>query len=263
MIEVAQMATQINPKRQALTNEQCTLASEKINDEFLYWASEDVHEELVRLVADKYTRQYERPSFVMHYDRQLGTYKGSARSVDGFSLYKFFTTHGEQFAVFREHSLAGGFSVDEDHSESFYHCVEENLKDVELRTTINALLIDENDLSTRNIESLAMLESFGMGNEEPLYLLKDVPVMKFYQLSGGKHLEIDIGFSRIKMATLYFQQGQPFDESKDKKYIGIVGTLNVNGFGNQKSVNSIIKDIVQILYHYDEFWYDRETRRAF
>ena len=64
-----------------------------MNDEFLYWASEDVHEGLVGLIAGKYTRQYERPSFVMHYDKQLGIYKGSARSVDGFSLHEFFTAH--------------------------------------------------------------------------------------------------------------------------------------------------------------------------
>ena len=183
MMKVAQMATQINSKRQALTNEQYTLASEKMNDEFLYWA------------------------------------------IGG-------------------HSLAGGFSIDEDHFESFYHCIEENLKDVELHATTNALLIDENDLSIENIESLAMLEPFGMGNEEPLYLLKDVPVMKFYQLSGGKHLKMDIDFPRTKMTALYFQQGQLFDELKDKKYISIVGTLSVNEFRNQKSINFIIKDIV-------------------
>ena len=46
------------------------------------------------------------------------------------------------------------------------------------------------------------------------------------------------------MTALYFQQGQLFDELKDKKYISIVGTLSVNEFRNQKSINFIIKDIV-------------------
>ena len=68
--------------------------------------------------------------------------------------------------------------------------------------------------------------------------------MKFYQLSGGKHLKMDIDFPRTKMTALYFQQGQLFDELKDKKYISIVGTLSVNEFRNQKSINFIIKDIV-------------------
>ena len=34
------------------------------------------------------------------------------------------------------------------------------------------------------------------------------------------------------------------NELKDKKYISIVGTLSVNEFRNQKSINFIIKDIV-------------------
>ena len=55
---------------------------------------------------------------------------------------------------------------------------------------------------------------------------------------------MDIDFPRTKMTALYFQQGQLFDELKDKKYISIVGTLSVNEFRNQKSINFIIKDIV-------------------
>ena len=90
MMKVSQMATSINAKRQAMTNEQYSLAHQSAGNDFLYWASEDVHEGLIGLIAGKYTRQYERPSFVMHYDKKAGIYKGSARSVDGFSLHEFF-----------------------------------------------------------------------------------------------------------------------------------------------------------------------------
>ena len=158
MMKVSQMATSINAKRQAMTNEQYSLAHQSAGNDFLYWASEDVHEGLIGLIAGKYTRQYERPSFVMHYDKKAGIYKGSARSVDGFSLHEFFTTHSEQFVTYGGHALAGGFAVDEAHYESFYHCIEEKLKDVTLQATTSVLLIDEYDISVANIESLALLE---------------------------------------------------------------------------------------------------------
>lgn len=244
MMKVSQLAIQINTKRQSLTNQQYALASQEASQQFLYWASEDVHEGLVGLIAGKYTRQYEKPSFVMHYDKQLGIYKGSARSVDGFSLHEFFTAHSEQFVTFGGHALAGGFSIDEEHFDSFYHCIEENLMDVQLCSTANALLIDENDLSIENIESLSLLEPFGMCNEEPVYLLKNLPISKVYQLSDGKHLKIDIELKNAKLSALYFQQGQLFHQIKDLKTVNLVGTLSINEFRNQKSMNFIIKDII-------------------
>lgn len=244
MTKVSQFATQINSKRQTLTNEQYSLASQHMNDSFLYYASEDVHEGLVGLIAGKYTRAYERPSFVMHYDKSLGIYKGSARSVDGFSLHEFFTAHSDQFITYGGHSLAGGFSVDENHFESFYHCIEEKLKDVTLESTASVLLIDENDLSVDNIESLSLLEPFGMCNEEPLYLLKNLPVSRIYQLSEGKHLKIDITLKNVKISALYFQKGNLFDELKDCQTVNLVGSLSINEFRNQKNMNIIIKDII-------------------
>lgn len=244
MMKVSQIATQINSKRQALTNEQYALASQNMNDKFLYFASEEVHEGLVGLIAGKYTRQYEKPSFVMHYDKKTGIYKGSARSVEGFSLHEFFMSHSEQFVAFGGHALAGGFSLDEAHYESFYQCLEKNLSDVELHSTTSVLSIDEQDLSIENIESLSLLEPFGMANEEPLYLIENVNVERCYQLSEGKHLKLDINLSHAKLTALYFQHGDLYEKLKDVKSLNLVGTLSINEFRNQKSMNFIIKDII-------------------
>lgn len=244
MSKVAQVAVQINSQRQLMTNEQYALASQAAQSDFLYWSSEDVHEGLIGLIAGKYTRQFERPSFVMHYDKKAGLYKGSARSVQGFSLHEFFTSHSEQFVTYGGHALAGGFSVDEAHYESFYHCIEENLKDVQLQSESEVLLINETDLSIENIESLSLLEPFGMSNEEPIYLLKDLPINKVYQLSNGKHLKIDIELKNTKLTALYFQQGQLFNQIKDLKTLNLVGTLSINEFRNQKTMNFIVKDML-------------------
>ena len=244
MMKVSQVANEINLKRQTLTNEQYALAVEDFQESYLYWSSENVHEGIIGLIAGKYTRQYERPSFVMHYDGESGIYKGSARSVEGFSLHEFFLSHQDQLVTFGEHSLAGGFAVDKEHYESFRQCIEESLKDVELHSSTSVLLIDNHDLSIQNIESLVLLEPFGMGNEEPLYLLKNVPVSKIYTLSEGKHLKMDIEYPNVKLSGLFFHEGKRIDELCQKKFFDIVGTLSINEFRNQKTINIIIKDII-------------------
>ena len=196
------------------------------------------------MIAGKYTREYDKPSFVMHYDKKTGIYKGSARSVDGFSLHQFFTLHQEQFIAFGGHALAGGFTIDQEHYESFYHCIQESLQDVKLESSKDVLLIDEDDLSIENIESLSLLEPFGMCNEEPIYLLENLNVSRVYQLSEGRHLKIDIELKNAKLSALLFNQGKLYEELKDKKQISLIGTLNINEFRNQKNMNFIVKDMM-------------------
>lgn len=244
MMKVSQMANEINSQRQSLTNEQYILATQDINDSYLYWSSEEVHEGIIGLIAGKYTRQYERPSFVMHYDSKKGLYKGSARSVDGFSLHEFFTSHREYLVAYGGHSLAGGFTVDQSHYESFCQCIEDCLKDTELHSTTSVLLIESKDISIANIESLSLLEPFGMGNEEPIYLLKNVPIAKIYTLSDGKHLKMEIEYPHIRLSGLFFNEGKRINELQTKKTLNVVGTLSINQFRNQKSINIIIKDII-------------------
>ncbi len=244
MIKVSQMATSLNTKRQSMTNQQYEMAKEAMNDDFLYWASDQVHEGLIGLIAGKYTREYERPAFVMAYDKKKGLYKGSARSVEGFSLHQFFMEHQDQFVVCGGHSQAGGFTVDEEHFDSVRQCLEETLKDVSFQSTTSVLCIDEKDIDIANIESLSLLEPFGMGNEEPLYMLRNVSVSQIQQLSQGKHLKMEAGLDHSKMAMLYFQHGDLYGDLKNIKTINVVGTLQINEYRNQKSINFIIKDIV-------------------
>ena len=134
--------------------------------------------------------------------------------------------------------------MDEAHYESFYHCIEEKLKDVTLQATTSVLLIDEYDISVANIESLALLEPFGMANEEPIFLLKNAPIVQVYQLSQGKHLKLDIQFSNIKLSALFFQHGDMYEQLKNQKTVDLVGTLQINEFRNQRNINFMIKDII-------------------
>ena len=50
-------------------------------------------------VAGKYTREYEQAAFVMHYNPKEEIYKGSARGIDGFNIYNFFTHHEDLFVA--------------------------------------------------------------------------------------------------------------------------------------------------------------------
>lgn len=244
MVKVADVASKLNSKRQSMTNSQYALMDIKHDSHFLYWASEEVHEGLIGLLASKYTREYEKPSFVMHFDKATGIYKGSARSVEGFSLHDFFCEHQDLLLTSGGHALAGGFSVDQEHYDAFHQCISDCLQNRELEAVTQVLLIDEKDLSVDNVESLSLLEPFGQGNEEPLYKLENVTIQQVVLLSDGKHLKINIACPYAQVSALYFNHGDMYQEIAQKQTIDIVGTVNVNVYRNQKSLNFIIKDIL-------------------
>lgn len=242
MIKIADVAGKINAKRQNLTNQQYKIVTKELNDPFLYFGSSEIHEGIVGLIAGKYTRDHEMPSFVMHYDEDKKIYKGSARSVEGFSLHQFFMNHQEYLLTWGGHDLAGGFSVDQEHYDEFKEEITNALKDLSLESYQDVLLIDSKDISLKQIEALSLLEPFGMSNESPLFLLKDVPVEKIYTLSEGKHLKIDIQYPHIKLNALAFQKGHLYKEYENKS-LDLVGTLQINEFRNIKTIQIMLKDI--------------------
>lgn len=244
MMKISTLANQINDKRKTMTTQQYSLAKDAINDNYLYFSSPDIHEGLIGLIASRYTRQYDRPSFVMHYDKEQHLYKGSARSVDGFSLHEFFMQHQDLLETFGGHDKAGGFSVKDEHYNDLNQAIENSLKNITLSSIKNVILLDENDLTIKNIESLSQLEPFGQENETPLFILKDVPIQRLYLLSEGKHLKMDINYKNIKIYALYFHHGKDLEAIEAKDKVNIIGTLEINEFRNTKNINFMIKDII-------------------
>jgi single-stranded-DNA-specific exonuclease len=241
---VAKNAGTINSKRQSLTNKYYEEALQVPHDDFLYYSSSNIHEGVVGLVAGKYARDYNRPSFVMNYDEKTGIHKGSARGVEGFNLYEFFTAHSDLLKQYGGHAMAGGFSVDEDHFDLLKQAIEEEIVGRSFEASQEVIPLTNEDLTIDNVESLDALEPFGQGNEAPKFILKDVLFDDIRQLSSGKHLRLDKHLSGCDLACLYFSQGERYEELKRKGPITCVGSLSINEYRGKKSINFIIDDIL-------------------
>lgn len=244
-IKISQAAKSINSKRQELTTSQYNHILKNTNtDDFLYVYDQDVHEGIVGLIAGKYTREFQKPSFVMSYDKNNDCYKGSARSIETIPLNRIFDSLKNDMMQYGGHALAGGFTVSKDNLLKFKADIKEYLKTVDLiEPSIQPLLIDQNDISIFNIKELERLEPFGQGNEEVLFLLENLQVQDIRILSGGKHLRYDIVLPYGKMQALLFNCQNKIDILKDKKVISIVGKLKINKYLNNESINMIIEDM--------------------
>lgn len=100
-----------------------------------------MHEGLVGLVAGKYTREYEQPAFVMHYNPKEEIYKGSARGIDGFNIYNFFTHHEDLFVQYGGHAKAGGFTITKSNYPLVYDALMNDIKDAILKPVSQLFLL--------------------------------------------------------------------------------------------------------------------------
>ncbi len=243
MEAVSENAKKINTKRQSLTNAQYEEAMQEEHEHCLYYASENVHEGIIGLIAGKYTRTYEQPALVMHYDEESQTYKGSARGVNGFNIYKFFDAHKDLLIQFGGHAMAGGFSVAQSHFEDLHQALLKDINGRDFNAEKAVIPVSFEELTIDNVSSLEALEPYGQTNEQPLFILKDVTFDGLRQLSEGKHLRFDKTLEAGRFAALYFGKGDRYADYLNKE-LTMVGTLSINEYHGFKSVNMIIEEIV-------------------
>ena len=245
---VSSKAVEINAKRQEMTNKQYqnVLTTLNSDEQFLYSYQNEIHEGLIGLVAGKYTRQYNRPSFVMSLDTNKNIYKGSARGIEGLSLNNIFKQVEDILESYGGHALAGGFSVKFDNVEKLKQKLTDYLNNQleNYQPPLTSVLeVSSDEISQISIKQLEQLEPLGNGNEEMYFYAKDLPVKRVILLSNGKHLRFDLDLPNTRGQALFFNHGDIFEKYKDVQKINVIGKFNINVYNNMESVNLIIEAI--------------------
>ena len=110
---------------------------------------------------------------------EAGLGKGSGRSIEGLSMVKALTTCGRHLVKFGGHEMAAGLTIEKRHFELFRD---------DFRREARAMLTDEQlrprlyldaevplaDLQFDFLKYHEMLQPFGIGNAQPLFLARNV-----------------------------------------------------------------------------------------
>src|SRR5690606_236427 len=126
------------------------------------------------------------------------TAKGSGRSIPGFHLYDALTRCADLLDAFGGHAAAAGLSLPADRipafAERFSQAAREALSDDDL---IPLLQIDAScapdELTVKEIDALAGLEPFGVGNPTPVFLCRNLKVSRIVPFGKeGEHLRLHL-----------------------------------------------------------------------
>ena len=215
-----------NEARKSLTNEAVKLIpSAEIKDKKGIVLHLNVLEGLIGLIANKLLNEYNVPVLILTDDEKDPTIlKGSIRSKDGFNVSKAFESLDKYLLTGGGHAFAGGLSIKKSDFDAFKAdfeklCEEHPFEKIEKPS----IEISLRDITMENYKIIRSLAPYGVGFNEPLFKINDLPTRGLTFISFGKHLSTQLS---INSKLLGFNMDE--FEIKRSAFIDIYGTFYLN-----------------------------------
>lgn len=209
--------------------------------------NKDWHVGILGLIAAKLVEKYNRPAIIM---QDLGeTLVASARSPKFFHLTDALSQFSDYFVSFGGHAQAAGFNIKKENlakfKEQFQEYTAKTLKNIELTPVLEIdCELGEGDISFELLEELKYLEPFGIGNEKPIFILKNIEPFFVGQVGREKnHLKFVVKSQDKEVQAIGFHMGQFADELRQYKKIDMVCNLEKNIWNNREYLQCRTIDI--------------------
>ncbi|MEO8726811.1 MAG: single-stranded-DNA-specific exonuclease RecJ [Acidobacteriaceae bacterium] len=172
------------------------------------------HRGVVGITASRVVEKMCRPALVISHDPATGEAHGSGRSIPSFHLLGALESCGHLFTRFGGHAHAVGFALDSARVPELRSALElyarERLTPADFVPQLEAdLEADFADLNPDLLHALRRLEPFGIGNEEPILIVRN-----------AKLLEAPRQIKEIHAKLRLFQKGaKPLDALAWRMYL--------------------------------------------
>ncbi len=210
--------------------------------------NENWHIGVIGIVASRIVERYFKPTIVLSLDGD--TAKGSARSIPAFHLYDSLSQINHLLTSFGGHKYAAGLKLMKDNIDTLIskfediattNLTEENM----LPEYVIDTILEPSDITVKMIEEIMLLEPFGVGNKEPVFIMYDLVLTTDTKYVGkdlnhlravfnkNKESVACIGFNMLKYKDLLFA-GKKYD---------IAFTLSLNEYKGSVKPQLNLKDI--------------------
>ena len=213
-------------------------------DPVIVLGSRSWHHGVVGIVASRLMRQYYKPTFIVAIDEH-GLGKGSGRSIDGVSLVEAIRACEGDFIAGGGHAMAAGLSIQEGQIDGFrknfaayvlQHTSEEQRQP---KLTYDAeILFDQ--LSMEFLSSYDLLQPFGNGNPQPVFIAREIGLSRSPQHMKNHHLRLMLRQGYHEQDAVFFGGGEyplpdpPWD---------IAFTIDRNTFRGRTTLQLNIQDV--------------------
>ncbi|MFP7297508.1 single-stranded-DNA-specific exonuclease RecJ [Neobacillus niacini] len=252
---LAQEMDELNKTRQSIVNSITLEAIEEVEKNYpiesnsvLVIGKEGWNAGVIGIVASRLVEKFYRPTIVLSYDSEKGLAKGSARSIEGFDLFKNLSTCRDILPHFGGHPMAAGMTLNledvPDLRQRLNLLAEEQLtKEDFIPVTLLDHQINVEEINLSSLDELNLLAPFGMDNPKPKVLIRNVQVAAMRKIgSEQNHLKVMVNDNGANLDGIGFGLGQLADHISPASKISLIGELAVNEWNNIRKPQIFIQD---------------------
>lgn len=217
----------LNDSRKDMTAEAVEEAVQMIeesslkHDKVLVVYLPECHESLAGIVAGRIRERYYKPTFVLT-NAEDGV-KGSGRSIESYHMYEELNKCKDLLTKFGGHKLAAGLSLEEENVDIFRKVLNQKTTmtedDLMAKVSID-LQMPLGYVNEKLIEELEILEPFGKANTKPLFVEKNIEILKGEIIGKNKNvlkMQVKDGNGTI-IDAMYFGNIEQFTTYVSDKY---------------------------------------------
>jgi single-stranded-DNA-specific exonuclease len=248
-LRIAQQLDESNAERQALERATLEEARAMLADgacrgrKSIVLGSEQWHPGVIGIVASRIVELFHRPVILFAFEED-GTGRGSGRSISRFHLLDAIKGCAEHLLRFGGHSHAAGLSMAQEELEGFSLKFDEAAQEALDADALVPSLAYDAELSAADLvatlpNELERLKPFGMGNPEPLFLLRGASVASSRVLKGG-HLKLQVTAEGRSFDAIGFGLA---DKDLGSGRVDLLFSPGINVWNGRTSLQLTIKDV--------------------
>ena len=211
----------------------------------------NINEGLIGIIASRLKDHFNKPSIVITNSNSL--LKGSARSTVDLDIGLLIKKTLDEDLILSGggHKMAGGFTLKKKKLNNFKNYINKNFIKNKSRFDRNLFFYDaaisSSALNKDFYHSINKLEPFGTENHEPLFLFKDIKILK-PKILKKKHISCILKSSNgYSIKTISFNNSQnKIGEFllNYKKEVNVIGQISENFWNNKNTLQLIVKDLI-------------------
>lgn len=213
-----------------------------LNDNIIVLYNENWHQGVIGIVAAKITEKYEKPAIL--FTLANGTGKGSGRSVSGFSIHKAVSACSDLLTNFGGHEYAVGLGIEIDKIPEFRKKINEATSHIEIlprKLEIDAEIYPD-ELSTDTVKSINVLEPYGEGNPQPVFVLRGARISHM-KIVGERHTRVSLRCGKYGYDAIYYNALPDGLDVATGDDADVAFSLGINEYNGQENLQIVIKDV--------------------
>jgi single-stranded-DNA-specific exonuclease len=204
---------------------------------------------IIGIVASKLVERFYRPTIVLSFDSEKGLAKGSARSIEGFDLFRNLSECRELLPHFGGHPMAAGMTLKLDDVDELRRRLNDLAKaQLTQQDFIPITKLDGKtnvaEVSIQSIEEMNLLSPFGVNNPKPRILIENVNLSGLRKIGANQtHLKMLLEDEQEKLDAIGFGLGYYADQISPLAKVSVIGELSVNEWNNIRKPQIFLQDI--------------------